>query len=146
MTQDAKTPEPCGHSRADAPGAERSLPVQAAIAVVAVLFVTLVAIVWRYSWWRVAATPSALVVVEGSSDFEGTVVTIDGANLPSPRRERVAAESSYICRFPLPAGEYSIRIEHVGQVLYEKNLFKIDEHQYALLPLKKLQEKRGDRK
>jgi hypothetical protein len=112
-----------------------------AIVGIVLLFCGMVTIVWCYSWWRVPSTASALLVVEGSKEFDGANITVDGPAFPSPRRGSVAADNSYICRFPLPAGDYSIRIEHRGVVIYEDALFKIEEYQYALLPLSRLKER-----
>jgi hypothetical protein len=140
------SPEQPDPQRPVVPSAERSVFVNLSIVAVAMLFIALVGIVWCYSWWRVPATPSALLVIEGNKDFDGTVITIDGPSLQSPRHEAIGPDASYVCRFPLPAGEYSIRIEQAGKLLYENSLFKISDHQYALLPLAKLQEQRSGNK
>jgi len=127
--------------------AQRNLPVNLCIAAVAVSFVLLVGIIWYHSYYRVGSAPSALLVVEGSQEFQGAVITVDGPALQEPSEQRITS-NSVVCRFPLPAGQYSIRISNAAGLVYQVNRFQISDYQYALIPLAKLagaRSEHGDR-
>jgi hypothetical protein len=146
VTQTPTIPEQAASESQSAASGEGQVFARLAIFAIAVVFVGLIGVVWYHSSWHGSATATALFVVEGNPDFEGTVITIDGSALQSPRRDVISAEASYVCRFSLPAGEYSIRAERGGVLVYEIGLFKINDYQYALLPLAPLGERGGRKK
>ena len=145
MTQNETRSDPAAGALPAEPNSERRVLVGVCISGVAIVFVTFVGIVWYYSWLRVGVVPSALFVVEGSKDSAGTAITVDGPALRTPRRDTIGPGASYICRFPLSPGEYTVRIERPGHLAKER-ILRISERGYALLPRAELEELPAERK
>jgi hypothetical protein len=76
--------------------------------------------------------PAAILMVQSTEDFSGAIVTVDSA-LTEPVTRTITAENKYSCRFTVPPGIYSVRIEHQGQLVHQVLRMRIDEYRYYTL-------------
>ena len=102
--------------------------VRLAIALAAALVIGMVALL--YYRWVVAKEPNAELVIVGTSDYEGAVITVSGTELDKPYESTITAEDGHQAPFFLNRGLYSIRIEQGGEVLYD--------HSFAISPRTRL--------
>jgi hypothetical protein len=116
--------------------------VIASITAVAVLFVSLFAVLWYRSWWKVPGTPSAQFIVEGGPEHDGMVVTVEGSQLAGPLQATLRKEEKYVALFALPAGSYAVRITHDGRLYLQDPMFHLPEYHRMHVPLKKIDEER----
>ncbi|MGE5609681.1 MAG: hypothetical protein ACM359_10535 [Bacillota bacterium] len=103
------------------------------------VFVTTTGIIWDRSSWRKPLTSSSVLVVEGSKEFEGTTIVVEGSTLPNPRRAKITENKSFVCRFPLPRGKYDVHVQFTDGSHWDTAV-QMDEHQYAWLPRTRLEE------
>jgi hypothetical protein len=94
----------------------RRVFVHVALAIVAVVFVTLVAVLYYKSWWMHPPVPDAALIVQGNEEVAGAVVSVSGP-IDQPRSRTMSAESGYACEFHLPPGNYYLRISVAGSVV-----------------------------
>ena len=97
------------------PGAERQFLVLIAIAVVAVMFVGMVALLYLHE----KPAPSAIIVMRVPKVYDGAMATIDTA--PDSRSDISTIHTRLIAdkevRISLPPGKYTVKIEHKGKLI-----------------------------
>jgi hypothetical protein len=79
-----------------------------------------------------------MIEVQGNAGLDGAMVLIDGPI--SALRQRKLTPSSepaknYVCRFSVPPGNYTIRIEQNGRVVQEVPSLVINDYQIIAVKL-----------
>ncbi|HEX2973417.1 MAG TPA: hypothetical protein VHP11_13865 [Tepidisphaeraceae bacterium] len=124
------------------PGKRRHLFVGLSLVMVTLVFVVAAGTVWCRSWWWRPVAPSSILVVEGSKEFEGTRIIIEGTTLRLPLKARISQEKSFVCRFPLLSGEYLVRVEYTDGTCWLERV-RMEEHQYAWMSRARLEDCRN---
>jgi|SRR5688572_8142981 len=124
----AASPAPAGQPTPGAqPNAPRRVFVLISIAVVAIMFVSMVGVLyWR---WREKPTPSALLVLRVPAKFDRAVATVevdDGRDI-KPIHATLAANE--IVRISLPPGRYLVKIDHNGKRLTQR-VIAVEDYAY----------------
>jgi hypothetical protein len=105
----------------------RRILVLISIAIVAIMFVSMVGVLyWR---WREKPAPSALLVLRVPARFDNAVATVevdDGRDI-KPIRTTLAGEE--VVRISLPPGRYMVKIEHNGKRLTQRVIL-VDDYSY----------------
>jgi hypothetical protein len=116
-----------------APGAQpnlhapRRILVLISIAVVAIMFVSMVGVLyWR---WREKPTPSALLVLRVPAKFDRAVATVEVDDGRDIKPIRTTLEADQVVRISIPPGRYLVRIEHNGKWLIQKAII-VDDYAY----------------
>lgn len=131
----AASPHQPGH------GTVRDRLMLLAIVIVALMFLAMVATIYVKSW--LAGPPaSALVVVRGAEAYNGTAVTLEQAGKVL-RTEYLSADNSYVARFALPAGRYSIYLSQEGVEMGRYENIRVADYQYFMIQLGKRPEATG---
>jgi hypothetical protein len=131
--QSATSRDDARPSAVDADSAQRPVLVPLAIGLVAVLFVTMVSIIY-YKSWLAGPTVSALLVVQGDESMDGDSVGIEGTAGSLATSQTLQKVNNYIGHFPLPAGTYHMWVEHQGSMRSYANV-KIGDYQYVIVSL-----------
>lgn len=105
------------------------------IVVVALMFAGMVFVIY-YRGMEKELT--ALIVVQGDDYFDGATVIVTGP-IPNPLTKTIRSDpkpdQNYICRFPVPPGTYTVRIEFKGKTIHEPPPMLITEGRIASLRL-----------
>lgn len=114
---------------------ERRVFVLVSIAVVALMFAGMVTLIY---YRGMVKELTALIVVQGDDYFDGAVVIVDGP-IPRTLSKTIGPDpkpdKNYICRFTVPPGTYTLRIEFKGKVIHEPPPMVITEGRIASLRL-----------
>ncbi len=105
IVKDAAEAPPAGV----APGHAR---VVLAITVVALLFVSMLAVVYYRSWWKAQSPSNAMLVV--SADPGSVNVSIMVLGSQDSWTDKLSAENRYRCQFVLPPGNYRVKATCMG--------------------------------
>ncbi len=125
--------QPAQHTATPAaaqPSTERRLFVLVSIAIVAIMFVSMVGVLyWR---WGQKAAPSAILVLRVPAKYDGALATVDAGDGRDIKPIRTTLEGDKVVRIALPRGTYLVKIEHNGKRV---GMFSMVMDDYSYYPI-----------